>query len=93
MKVVLRSVITNLYCSLLFIILHTTMFAQAPEIQWTNTFGGVYSDYGNAVQQSSDGGYIITGDLVKLNDPSPIGDVWLIKTADNGDTLWTKKFI
>jgi len=57
---------------------------------WNNTFGGVYSDYGYSVAQTTDGGYIITGSFgsgLILND-----DLWLIKTDSNGDHEWNKTF-
>jgi hypothetical protein len=54
---------------------------------WTKTFGGTV---GNSVQQTYDGGYVITG--VRTGDEWLAGDVWLIKTDANGDTLWTKDF-
>jgi hypothetical protein len=52
---------------------------------WTKTFGGISSETSNSVQQTTDGGYIITG-------TTGYGDVWLIKTNSSGDTLWTKTF-
>ena len=51
---------------------------------WTKTFGGGDSDYGNSVQQTSDGGYIITG----AYDYYGNGSVYLIKTDGQGNTLW-----
>ncbi|MBC8278730.1 MAG: hypothetical protein H8E46_10905, partial [FCB group bacterium] len=57
---------------------------------WTKTFGGDYIDYGNSVQQTSDGGYIITGEA--LANVSGEQDVYLIKTDTYGDTLWTNTF-
>ncbi|MFH1213455.1 MAG: T9SS type A sorting domain-containing protein [Candidatus Neomarinimicrobiota bacterium] len=56
---------------------------------WTKTYGGPNSDYGYSVQQTTDGGYIVTGraDLYGLG-----GDLWLIKTNVSGDTLWTKTY-
>ena len=51
---------------------------------WTKTYGGWSDDWGNSVQQTQDGGYIIAG--------YSAGDVYLIKTDANGDTLWTRTF-
>ena len=48
---------------------------------WNQTFGGNYSAFGESVQQTTDGGYIITG--------SKDGDLWLIKTNSNGSKLAT----
>jgi hypothetical protein len=60
-----------------------SLFAQAPNIQWIKTFGGSGHEEGYDVQQTNDGGYIITG-------RNALGGLWLIKTDANGDTLWTK---
>ncbi len=57
---------------------------------WTKTFGGGFSDdCGTGIQQTSDGGYIIAGNMDFL-----VSDfyLWLIKTDSLGDTLWTKTF-
>ena len=88
MKVILRSVIIILYFSSLFFFLHTTTFAQAPEIQWTKTFGDSLDDRGYSVRQTSDGGYIVVGFKGSYHDG--LSDLWLIKTDENGDTLWTE---
>ena len=56
---------------------------------WTKTYGGELGDFGYSVQQTTDGGYAITGSI-NSNNTGP--DVCLIKTNEHGDTLWTKTF-
>jgi len=60
---------------------------------WTKTYGGVRSDVGFSVQQTTDGGYIIVG-MTNSFGAGILGrlDVYLIKTDNNGDTLWTKTY-
>jgi len=57
---------------------------------WTRTFGGSQWDWANSVQQTYDGGYIITGFTNSYG--TWLRDLWLIKTDESGDTLWTKTF-
>jgi uncharacterized repeat protein (TIGR02543 family) len=57
---------------------------------WTKTFGGTGDDQAYAVQQTTDGGYIVAG-LTNYSDAIS-GDAFLIKTDANGNTLWTKTF-
>ena len=55
---------------------------------WTKTYGGINQDVGGAVQQTIDGGYILTGSTRSFG--SGVDDVWILKTDESGDTLWSK---
>ena len=71
----------------------------AGNIQWENTIGGSENDNCKAVQQTTDGGYIIfgdsksgiSGDKTEDNDPggAPYNrDLWVLKLNDTGNILW-----
>ena len=55
---------------------------------WIKTFNGIDIAVGNSVQEIQNGGYIIAGTKKSLGVNN--NDVWLIKTDDKGDTIWTK---
>ena len=54
---------------------------------WKKTFGAAGSDYGNSVQQTTDGGYIVCG--WKLPSEVIPSEVYLIKTDGNGSVTST----
>ena len=60
------------------------------EITFERTYGGTDDDYGNSVQETQDGGYIIAGMTRSFGAGGR--DVYLIKTDAVGDTVWTKTY-
>jgi regulation of enolase protein 1 (concanavalin A-like superfamily) len=63
---------------------------EGPAVQWQKTFGGSDWDYGQSVQQTSDGGFIIAGSTQSFGAGSD--DVYLIKTDPYGNFLWQNTF-
>ena len=73
---------------LFFLLIVQISFAQSPDTVWTKIFSTSGNDYGEYVEQTNDGGFIIVG----TTDSSGGQDVWLIKTNSSGDTIWAKTY-
>ncbi|RLF08229.1 MAG: hypothetical protein DRJ60_00880 [Thermoprotei archaeon] len=57
-------------------------------LSWAKTIGGASDDYGYSIQQTSDGGYVITGST----DSYGAGDfdVFVVKLDSSGNLSWAK---
>ena len=69
----------------------SNLSAQAPAAMWTKTFGGSNIDIGHSVEQTSDGGFIITGYTRSFGTASG-RNIWLIKTDAFGNEQWNNTF-
>ncbi len=69
------------------LLISITVSAQQPDTLWTKTFGGTGAESGNAVWQTTEGGFIIAGSTNSYGAGNY--DVYLVKTDVSGDTLWT----
>ncbi len=58
--------------------------------EWNRTFGGRSWDKCYAVDQTSDGGFVLTGSTQLMEDRG--SDVWLIKTDSQGISQWKRLF-
>ncbi|UCE66770.1 MAG: T9SS type A sorting domain-containing protein [Candidatus Zixiibacteriota bacterium] len=63
--------------------------AQAPDTLWSRLYGGPGNDYGYWLDETSDGGFIVVGSYFWEVGNT---DFYLVKTDEDGDTLWTNIF-
>lgn len=67
-------------------------------LQWQKALGGTNNERAFEIQQTSDGGYIVSGDTYSSNsgDVSSAAfgsrDFWIVKLGSTGNITWEKRF-
>lgn len=64
--------------------------AQAPPVDWFETFGGSQLDWGYSVVATSDGGFVIAGYTESMG--AGFEDGYLVKTDAAGNVLWERTY-
>ena len=59
---------------------------------WSQTYGGDYFDTGYSVQQTADGGYILSGFTSESNENLTDRDMYLVKTDGIGTEEWSQTY-
>lgn len=59
-------------------------------ILWQKTFGGTGFDYATSVQQTRDGGYVVSAGTTSFGGGED--DWWLLKLDPSGNVIWQKTF-
>lgn len=72
------------------IVASATPTTLAPQEEWNRTFSGPKDEILTSVQQTSDGGYVLTGITQSFGNGS--SDAWLIKTDPSGNEEWNRTF-
>jgi hypothetical protein len=85
----------NKICILLaFMVICISGYPQ--QIEWKNNYGGSGYDRANAIEPTSDDGFIVIGNTSSgdgdIYDFKGQTDIWVLKLNAFGDTLWTKTF-
>ncbi|MBI2280815.1 MAG: hypothetical protein HYU68_09030 [Bacteroidetes bacterium] len=84
----------NLLITLSLFLTSIYLTAQAPSIEWQKSLGGTNSDFGQSIQQTTDGGYIGVGQSNSI-DGNVTGnhggnDYWMVKLSSTGTIEWQK---
>ncbi|HEX7319770.1 MAG TPA: T9SS type A sorting domain-containing protein [bacterium] len=66
------------------------LLSAQPDTLWTKTYGGFNGDIARCVQQTNDGGFILTGGTASYGAGDM--DIYIIRTDSLGESLWTKTY-
>ena len=61
-------------------------------LEWKKAYGTPYDDYGYAVQQTTDGGYVVFGSSYEGELPGAKSFAFLLKTDNQGNELWNVSY-
>jgi len=60
------------------------------DVEWQKAYGGSDTDIAHSIQQTADGGYIVTGSTRSFGAGN--GDFWILKLDSGGDVEWQKAY-
>jgi uncharacterized delta-60 repeat protein len=77
----------SIVISLMLVSLGTgSLWAAAPDILWTRTFGGASYEWPWYVEETSDSGYVVTG--WTKSTPHGDADIYIVKLHQDGSLAW-----
>jgi hypothetical protein len=84
----------RVFCFSIAMIVSSSLMAQAPAIEWQDSFGGSGSDWAYAVTHTTDGGYVLAGQS-NSNNGDVSGnhgaeDIWVAKISSTGNLEWQR---
>jgi len=86
----------KIFFSLILIQFFTSFsYPQEPDTLWTKQYGGDSIDVAYDIVELPDGGFAVVGytNSPPINIPPHTSyDIWLLRTDENGDTLWTRRY-
>ena len=56
---------------------------------WEQTYGGEGQDFGEAIQETSDGGFIVAASTASFG---PVRDMWVLRLTGDGSIVWQKTY-
>jgi hypothetical protein len=59
------------------------------DIEWQRSYGGNFNEYPNSLQQTTDGGFILAGDMSIADEPGT-HDALVMKISLSGDIEWQR---
>jgi hypothetical protein len=60
------------------------------QIVWQKTYGGAGMDEGRDIEQTKDGGYIVSGTTSSFGEG--LRDIWVLRLSPNGNIIWDKTY-
>ena len=92
---ILKLSIMKKFTTLLLMVFTNVYFLTGQNILWSKNYGGSSWDYAYAIQQTSDGGFIVAGwsastDGDVWGNHGGSNDYWILRLNTTGDTVWTK---
>jgi hypothetical protein len=73
------------------LLLNMIIYSQAPQLQWSKTFGGSEDEYAFDILVCNDG-YLIAGHTKSYGQGNDHYDIYLVRTDLDGNILWTNTY-